>query len=362
MRSRFGRASLFVLLIAGFAVLPQRALARVRLESICTIYGQKEIKLTGIGLVVGLNGTGDGGRNLPAMRALSAVLARMNTPAALDELRDAKNVAMVLIEATIPRTGLRKGQRIDCHVSAFMGAKSLRGGRLLVTPVTTAALNDDTVVGLSSGALYIEDEDAKVTGRIPGGIVLEDNFPTLFVDRERGHLVTLLLDAPHATFHAASEVARVVNAEFSFESSGTRLARALGPGVVEVQIPRQYQDDPVTFLALLLAVGIDNPHTEARVVVNTRTGTVVVTGEVELSPVVISHKNLTVQVGNEPAAGGPAASQFVSLTDPEGTGAPQHLQDLMDALNQLRVPTSDVIDILRELHRSGKLHAVYEEH
>ena len=337
--------------------------ARVRLENICTVYGQKESKLTGIGLVIGLNGTGDGGGNRAAMRALAAVLARMNAPVSIDELRDADNVAMVLVEATVPRTGIRKGQRIDCYVSSFMGAKSLRGGRLLVTPLTTAAVANQHVVGLASGSVYVEDENVRTVGLIQGGVVLEDSFPSLFVDRERGHLVTLLLDESHASFRAASEVSYAINTEFSFDTASQVLAKAAGPGVIEVAIPPQYQDDPVRFLALLMAVGIDNPHTQARVVVNAKTGNIVVTGEVEISPVVIASKNLTVRIGDAPLPDGEQASgRFVTLADPQDTYAPQQLQHLLDSLNELRVPTSDIIDIIRELHRSGKLHAAYDEH
>ncbi|MBW3542027.1 MAG: flagellar basal body P-ring protein FlgI [Planctomycetes bacterium] len=347
------------LLTFAVLLLPSLAHARVRLENICTVYGQKEVKVAGVGLVVGLEGTGDGGRNLPAMRALASVLSRRHNPADVDELRDAKNVALVWIEATIPKTGLRRGQRIDCHVSSTMGAKSLRGGRLLVAPLTEAAVESDRVVGLASGPVRVEDADSALTGRIVGGVVLEDNFPSLFVDRERGHLVTLLLDPAHASFHSASEVAREVNLEFVHETTYD-IARAAGPGLIEVVVPQQYHNDPVSFMAALMAVGVENPHTQARVVVNAASGTVIVTGEVEISPVIISHKNLTVQVGGPGAAtGGP--QPFVSIDGDRSAPSGGRLQQLVEGLNELRVPTSDVIDILRELHRTGKLHAVYEE-
>ena len=355
---------LVAVLAAGMLLSsPRTARARVRLESICTVYGQHEVQLTGIGLVVGLNGTGDGGRNLPTMRALSSALKLMNTPAAVNELRDANNVAVVLIEATIPKTGIRAGQRIDCYVSSFMGAKDLRGGRLLVTPLETSLIEsegqrDDRVVALASGALQIEDPDVPTTALLKGGVSLLRGFESVFIDRNRGGMITLLLDPSHSSFHAASEVARVVNNEFSFESSGRRIARAIGPGEVQVQVPTEYGESPVEFVAEVLAVGIDNPHTQARVVVNERTGTIVVTGEVEVSPVVISHKNLTVEVGPEVAPGPAVGGRFVTLPETQPT---QQLQDLVKALNQLRVPTADVIHVVRELHRSGKLHALYEE-
>jgi flagellar P-ring protein precursor FlgI len=345
------------------ALLPAApAHARVRLENICSVYGQKEVQLTGIGLVVGLDGTGDGGKNLPAMRALAAILARKHNTAAIQELTDAKNVALVWIDATVPKTGLRRGQQIDCHVSSMFGAKTLRGGRLLVSPLTQAAVASETVVGLASGPISIEDAQNQRTGRIPGGVVLESNFPSLFIDRERGNIVTLLLDPPYATFGVATAVAKAINedAGFAFET-GRKIARATGPGLIEVEVPDEYGNDPVVFIALLMNAAIDNPQTEARVVVNPRSGTVIVDGEVEISPVVISHKNLTVEVGGAAAPPAATTGPFVSVTrDPAEYNSGQ-LEQLVTALNELRVPPEDVIAILRELHRSGKLHAVYEE-
>jgi flagellar P-ring protein precursor FlgI len=261
----------------------------VKLESICAVYGPQEVKLTGLGLVVGLNGTGDGGKNLPAMRALQAALQRMNAPAVLEELKNANNVAVVLIEATIPRSGIRRGQRVDCHVSSLMGAKSLRGGRLLVTPLTVGKVDETNSPALASGPIYIEGADVLTTGKIPNGVLVMNNFMAEFVEvrKDNQYFVTLLLEDAHSTFHSASEVARVINAEFSFEARTNELAKAISPGVIEVQVPDQYVSDPVRFLSLLLSVGIDNPHTEARVVVNVKSETIVVTGEVESSPVVI---------------------------------------------------------------------------
>ncbi|HEX6985998.1 MAG TPA: flagellar basal body P-ring protein FlgI, partial [Planctomycetaceae bacterium] len=153
-------------------------------------------------------------------------------------------------------------------------------------------------------------------------------------------------------------VARVVNAEFSFEAGG-ELARAVGPGAVEVRIPPQYDSDPVKFLALLMEVGVDNPSTQARVIVNNRTGVVVLTGEVEISPVVIAHKKLTIRVGDP--LGEPEPERFRALGPADDPARPQ-LDQLVKALNSLQVPTEDVIDILRELNRSGKLHAEFIEY
>lgn len=351
------------MLLACAVLIVNRADARVKLESICTVYGSQEVKLTGMGLVVGLNGTGDGGKNLPTMRVLQATLQGMNLPSAVDELRDADNVAVVLVEATVPRNGIRKGQRLDCFVSSAMGAKSLRGGRLLMTPLTKGPGSDVQVHALASGPMYIEGKDVLTTGKIPGGVVMMNNFVAKFVEyrKDLGYFVTLLLEEAHSTFHSASEVARVINSEFSFETRTSDLAKALSPGVVEVKVPEQYINDPVRFLSFLLSIGIDNPHTEARVVVNVKSQTIVVTGEVEISPVVISHENLSIRVGTGLPFEEAPESRFVPITDRDASQSPQRLEDLVKALNQLRVPTSDIIEILREIHRTGKLHAVYIE-
>ncbi|QDU08902.1 Flagellar P-ring protein precursor [Gimesia aquarii] len=334
--------------------------ARTRVENICSVYGMKEIKLTGMGLIVGLDGTGDGGKNLPAIRSLAAALKHLNNPVVdLKDLYAANNVALVMIEATIPASGIRKGQKLDCFVSSMLGAKSLRGGRLLVAPVATPEIGNGVGAGLCSGAVILEDETSLATGKIINGLVMERDFELPFIDRKT-RSITLLIDKRHAGFHTASEVSRVINSEFSFEAGNRQLAIAQGPGRVFIRIPKQYTESPVEFIAAVMEVGIDRPHQQARVVVNPKSQTVVVTGEVEISPVVISHKNLTVGVGN--AAEGGIPGGFVPIVGQQGQQSTQRLQQLVEALNQLRVPTEDVISIIRELHRSGKLHAEYDEH
>lgn len=350
-----------IVLAFGFVVQAMNpAYARVRLEHICMIQGQQEVRLTGLGLVVGLAGTGDGGRNLPTVRALRAAMLKMNLPTSEVELRSADNVAVVMIEATIPRSGIRRGQKIDCHISALMGAKNLRGGRLLSTPLTTAQVQSDLVVGIASGGLAVEDIQRPTTAKIAMGVELLEDVTTLFINKERS-LITLLIDPAHASFWTSSEVARVVNSEFSFESSGRQVAKPVGPGAVEVQIPQQYRDLPVEFVAQVLEVGIDNPTTQARVVLNSRTGTVIVTGEVQVSPCAIAHKNFSIELGVE---GVPPSPGGAFPGDPEGDrpAAGQQFRTLIDALKQLQVPTADIIAIIRELHATGKLHAELIDH
>jgi len=329
----------------------------VRLENLCTVQGQQEVRLTGMGLVVGLQGTGDGAKNVATIRAMRAALTRMNAPVGEAELRNADNVALVLIEAVVPRTGLRRGQKIDCFVSAVMGAKSLRGGRLVSAPLTTADVRSEIVVGLAGGQITVEDLSRSTTGKIIQGVDLIQNVSSAFLQQAQAGTVTLLIDPHHASFWTASEIARVINGEFTFEVGGQQVARPVNPGVVEVAIPPQYRETPVDFIAQVLDVGIDIPTTQAKVILNSRTGTVIVTGEVEISPVVIAHKSFSVEVGPIDPFGGAPPGPFVGITDGQGRQSPQQLKQLVDALNQLRVPAADIISIIRELHATGKLHA-----
>ncbi|MDZ4689365.1 MAG: flagellar basal body P-ring protein FlgI [Planctomycetaceae bacterium] len=352
------RRSLTALLGAALAVLSLAAPADalVRLENLCTVQGQQEVRLTGMGLVVGLQGTGDGAKSAPTIRAMRAALTRMNSPVLETELKNADSVAIVMIEATIPRTGLRRGQKIDCFVSAVGGAKSLRGGRLLSAPLTSVAVGNDLLIALAGGGIIIEDISRSATGKIIQGCDLQQDTSSLFV-KQQGPMVTLLIDPHHASFWTASEVARVINTEYSFELGGQEVAKPINPGVVEVAIPPKYRDSPVDFVAQVLDIHIEMPTTLARVIINSRTGTVIVTGEVEISPVIIAHKSFSIEIGPEDQFGGTAPGPFRDLTKGQGRQSPEQLKQLIEALNQLRVPAPDIISIIRELHATGKLHA-----
>jgi flagellar P-ring protein precursor FlgI len=333
---------------------PGKLSARTQLRNICTVYGQKETPVIGIGLVVGLSRTGDGGKNAAAMRALASTLRYLNNPVESGkELTDAANVAMVAISATIPKEGASNGQRLDCYVTSTFGAKSLKGGRLMISPVRMPNVNDLTVVGLASGPVVIEDADVPTSGRVPNGIVLERDFRTEFIDLRHGNKVTLVIDAAHATFGVASHIVERINTEL-YPVLHVKPAMALGPDRVEVTVPELYRDDPVGFIAWILDIDIMTPQTEARVWVNTKSKTVLIHGDVQISPVVISHKNLKVEVAGNPTEPAP----FAGLSSGQEK---QQLDDLLNGLQALKVSNEDVIAIVRELYRSGNLHGVYEE-
>ena len=361
-------ASLFIVSLALLLISNSTVFARVKLENICQIYGQKEVRLTGMGLVVGLNGTGDGGKAIPTIRALGAVMQAMGAPVLdLRELNNADNVAIVLIEATIPQGGLRVGQKLDCYVSSYLGAESLRGGRLLISAIQTANIADDRLVGTAAGALVLEDPTALTGARIPNGVIIEtdltqdDEFIKNIVRVDKGmSYFTLLLDEAHASFLSSTAVADAINDNLSFqlENRLQQIAKARTPGVIDIMIPPQYFDEPVEFISEVLRVWIDTPHTQAKVIVNNRTKTVIVTAEVEISPTLIAHPNLDIAIGG---MGGVAPSSFEVLDDPMANQQTARLDQLIRALKQLRVPPEGIIEVLRELSKTGKLHAVYEE-
>jgi flagellar P-ring protein precursor FlgI len=359
MMMRFRHKVLLAAAVLALAesLTPPASFARTQVGNICTVYGQKEMPIIGIGLVVGLNRTGDGSKNAPAMRALASTLRYLNNPIeSTKDLSDATNVAMVAISATIPKEGASRGQRLDCYVTSTFGAKSLKGGRLLISPVRGPNVHDTAVVGLASGPVIIEDPDVLTGGRVPGGIVLERDFRTSFVDRAHGNKVTLVVDPAHATFGVAWHIAEQINNDV-YPVLHTKPATALGPDRIEVLVPELYRDDPVAFLAWLLKIDVMSPQTEARVSVNTKSKTIVIHGDVQISPVVISQKSIKVEVTGDSEERAP----FVTINT-QGQDNPQQLEELLKGLHELKVPNEDVISIVRELYYSGNLHAVYEEH
>ncbi len=358
---------IFTLAFCLFLNHSEQARAQIRLENICSIYGHEEVRLIGMGLVVGLDGTGDGGKAGPTIRALSAAMKAMHTPV-LDakELTNAKNVAIVTVHATIPKTGLHKGQRLDCFISSYLSAKSLRGGRLLVTPLQSDDLKNEIVIGTAEGAVVIEDAVQATGGRIPNGVIIknsyfrnEDYLQRIVDTSGKEPVIRLLLDGPHSSFISVRTITELINEAFEFESFGEQHAKAVSPSIIDVQIPKTWQETPIDFIAEVLDLKINSPHSMSKVQVNSKTGVVIVSGDVELSPVLINHPNLQISIGAGNTIVNGAA--FKSLSDGQSTRTTARLDQLVKALNELGVPRDAMIEVLRELARSGKLHAIYEE-
>jgi len=353
--SAFHRRVLATVLLATSVVMsflasvPQEASAAVRLQSICRVEGQEDVTLQGLGIVTGLQGTGDGAGSVPTIRALATAMELLGNPVGtnpLTELKDAKNVALVIVTARVPAAGARQGDRIDCHVSAI-SAKSLAGGRLFLTPLTGPVPSaSPPVFALAEGPITIDDPDQPTTGTIHGGCRFLEDFTNPFASNGQ---VTLVVRANYAGFQVTQEIADLINTHLGFQTGGKPIARAIDQVNVEVNIPTAYENDVVSFIAQIMAIEMIEPQLGPRVVVRERSGSIVIGGDVEIGPVVVSHKNLVVETGL-----GDRGAKFVGVDSSDQNNA--KLKALVEALNSLHVPAEEMIDIIKAIDRQGKLY------
>jgi flagellar P-ring protein precursor FlgI len=343
----------FVPLLCVLALTP---LARaVKIADITRLDGQRSNILTGMGLVFGLKGTGDGGDFAPAIKPLSEMLRKFNDPSTVAELSKAQNVAVVSLIVTVPKNGVRHGDKLDLYVMSLGDAGSLRGGRLFVTPMQ-GSIPDGGVYALSSGAVTLEDPSTPTVGVIKGGCVMEVDLQQKYVSNGKFKLV---LEDPAASWTTSSLIARTINGAES--ENGDTIAVAIDPKEVDVDVPLAERDRPDSFISRIEQLSVPMIPSEARVQINERTGTLVVTGDVEISPVVITHKGLTISTISPlpiPTQANPVIkNRDVVAIDTISGGSNAKLQDLVNALEQLKVPVEDRITVIKELYKTGKLHA-----
>lgn len=326
----------------------------VKIADITRISGQRSNVLTGLGLVYGLRGTGDGGDFLPAIKPLAAMLSKFSDPATVRELANVQNVALVSITATIPQDGVRDGETIDCYVTSLGSAASLKGGRLFVTPMQ-GPIPGGGIFALSQGAIELEDATTPTVGIVKGGCVMEADLPAKYIENGK---FTLILEAPAASWTTASTIAKIVNDAEG--AQGETLAIAVDPKNVIVTIPKIELERPDSFISRVQRLPVPQLPTEARVVINQKKGSIIMTGDVEISPVVISLRGLTISTVNPAPVGTPArpvtTEKNAVALDTTGTGGAK-LNDLLGVFDQLKVPAEDRITILQELYKTGKLHA-----
>jgi flagellar P-ring protein FlgI len=334
--------------VMSFMAMP--AEARVLIKNICRVKGQEENTLHGLGLVVGLKGTGEGAEFLPTIQSLAVALELMGNPLGqkgVMTLKDAKNVALVMVTATVPAAGARQGSKLDCTVSSIGKAKSLKGGTLFMTPLQGPQVGSTRVYAFGSGAVHIDDLTIPTVGRIHQGCQLEEEFFNVFAKDGK---ITLVLDKNHADFQVAQDISELINGQLNIQNTDKQLARAIDQNSIEVTIPRQYLDDPVLFVSQVLSLPTLDPQPEARVVINQKAGSIVIGGDVEIGSVVVTHKNVVIETGTSIPD-----SRFVPI-DPNKTSVAK-LDALVKALNAVKLPTEDIIDIIKGLERNGKLHA-----
>jgi flagellar P-ring protein precursor FlgI len=316
-----------------------------------------------------------------ATKSLAQLYRRFANPINnLAALKDVKNVAIVQIEAVLPQDGAREGERIDVHISSIGAAKSLAGGRLLLTPLVSPHPDDPRILAMASGPVEIEDPSKPLVGRIAQGAVLEQDWVHTYVSyghslpepirgrswvRQDQPYVTFVLDDPHSEWAMAYTIAQSINEESSIPEVATgntnaQIAMAMDPRTVLVRIPETEQANLAPFLARLENLQLFMPFTEARVTIHRKSASVVITGDVEISPAVVTYKGLTItttipDVPPTPENPRVIEKDFVPV-DPQHKGGAK-LADLVDALNQLRVPAPDRITIIEQLYKTGKLHA-----
>ncbi|MGA2066441.1 MAG: flagellar basal body P-ring protein FlgI [Thermoguttaceae bacterium] len=326
------------------------AAGHLTLKSICRIKGHEENSLEGLGIVAGLKGTGDSASYLPTIRSVAKVMSLMHSAPgsnALLELKDTKNVALVLVTATVPAMGARQGDKIDAVVSSIGSAKSLAGGRLFLTPLVGPDPHNPRVYAFAEGPLTLDSSATPTTARIHEGCRLEEDFFNVFT---KDNKITLVLEKHHADFQVAQDVTEAINSQLRLQTSSQMpAAHALNPGNIEVTIPIQYRDDPVSFVSQVLSLPILEPKTGARVVINERAGSIIISGDVEIGSVAITHKNIVIETGTS------GARPFVAV-DPVDPSSPK-LKALVESLNAIHAPTEDIIEIIKGLERDGKLHA-----
>ena len=358
--------------LLGFAAvlaLPVQAQS-IRIKDLVEFDGVRGNDLVGYGLVVGLNGTGDGLRNSPfTAEIMSNLLERLGVNVSGEQFQP-KNVAAVFVTGTLPPFS-RAGGRIDVTVSAIGDAKSLLGGTLVMTPLNGAdgqiyAVAQGTII---AGGVSAEGQGSKVTqgvptaGTIPSGAHVEREVQ---FDFSQMHSVRLALRSPD--FTTAGRIEAVINQAF-----GGNVAVMQDAGTVSLNIDATHSSSPAHVIAQLENLTVE-PQTRARVVVDQRSGTIVMDDDVRISHVAIAQGNLTLRVDELPQVSQPNPfSQGQTIQVPRtnaeiqnapGTGLAEvqggaNLSQVVAGLNALGVAPHDMIDILKSINAAGALHAEF---
>lgn len=350
------------------AVLTPPALAQ-RLKDLASVSGVRANQLVGYGLVVGLDGTGDQTTQTPfTVQAFNNMLRQFGIQLPPGQNIQLKNVAAVSVHAELAAFA-KPGQATDVTVSSIGNAKSLRGGTLLVTPLKGL---DGQVYAVAQGNLVVggfgvEGADgSSVTvnvpsvGRIPGGALIERPSPNAF---DQGN--QLVFNLHRSDFTTARRVTEQIN-----ETFGPEVARAMDGGSIAVRAPTD-PDQKVSFLAVLENLEVDASAAPARVIINSRTGTIVIGERVEVAPAAVTHGSLSVTISENPGVSQPNAfsggdTVVVPQTDiqveREGNrmfyfNPGVALQDIVNAVNEVGAAPGDLMAILEALKQSGALRA-----
>jgi flagellar P-ring protein FlgI len=366
---RFRVACAIVLALA--TALPARpAAATSRIKDLANIEGVRQNQLVGYGLVVGLNGTGDTLNNIPfTKQSLQAMLERMGVNIRGATIRTG-NVAAVMVTGNLPPFGTQ-GTRMDVTVSSLGDAKDLRGGTLLVTPLLGA---DGNVYSVAQGSVAIngfqaEGEAAKVVrgvptvGRIVNGAIIERE-----IEFALNRLPNVRLALRNADFTTAKRIAAAVN-----DYLGAKSAEPIDPSTVQLTIPAEFKGNVVAFLTEIEQLQVE-PDLAAKIIIDERSGIIVMGRDVRVATVAVAQGNLTVTISESPQVSQPnALSRGRTVVTPNSrVGVTEDgkkfalvkdgvsLQQLVDGLNGLGIGPRDLIGILQAIKAAGAIEADIE--
>jgi flagellar P-ring protein precursor FlgI len=339
----------------------------IRIKDIASFEGVRDNQLVGYGLVVGLNGTGDSDQTRFPVQSVVNMLERMGITVNRADIT-VKNVAAVMVTATLPPFA-KQGNHLDVLVSSMGDAKSISGGTLIMTPLRGG---DNQVYAVAQGSVLTNSfafggqaaaaqKNHPTAGRIPNGGLVERELPNMLAGKS-----SLRLNLSQADFTTASRIAAVINDKFK-----SPVAATTDPGTVMLKIPDGYANRTVEFVAALETLEV-KPDVQAKVVLNERTGTIVMGDNVRISTVAVSHGNLSLVIKETPQVSQPAplsqtgSTVVVPRTElkveeesrrltvmPEGAS----IGDVVRALNLLGVTPRDLIGILQAIKASGALQA-----
>lgn len=347
-----------LLLVILAVALAGSAARAATVKELTRFKGQGEIPLTGLGLVVGLPGTGDSGKDLVLARPLMKVYENhgmaVDTPRALS---GAKAVALVTVSAVVPEGGAKADDKIDVRVQAVHAGSSLRGGELFMV-MLKGPFPNSPLYAVAQGVIDVPDPASPTTGVVRGGarMLMDCEGPSL------ADIFELIIDPHFSGWAAASQIAAAINAKA--QPQGPSVATALDERTIRVAIPPAERADRAAFLADVMGAEVNTTLLDlpAQVIVNSRSGAIIVTGDVQISPVAITHKDLnltTVRPAPVPSAQSPLIDRR-RWTDVQTGAKPSdmaRLADLLTAFKQLDIPVQEQIGILQMLHKTGKLQA-----
>jgi len=359
------------LVVATAIFLPPDARA-VRIKDIVDIKGVRQNQLVGYGLVVGLEGTGDSEDSSFTIQSLASLLEKMGVTVQTKDIEDVENVAAVMVTADLPPFA-SLGSRIDVLVSSIGDAENLQGGTLLFTPLKGA---DGKVYAIAQGPVSTGgfavsgnsgdqiQKNFPTVGRVVGGALVEKEIHS---DFNQKNSLTLALHQPD--FTTASRVAEAINRAFY-----SQLAQTENAGSIRVNVPENYQGNTVQFVTMIESLGV-TPDMVSKVVVNERTGTVIMGENVRITTIAIAHGNLSIQIDESQNVSQPLpfSRGGQTVVTPESELVVQEgknpiflvesgvsIGEVVKALNALGVSPRDLIAIFQALKAAGALQAELE--